>query len=258
MQPIDFAQANKTFTKPEGMTDEECSPLRVQVTEEALISKWMPSDVEKAGIAAGEPVTLSVYSRSHPPVMLHVERGERPRCVSGDPKHICGVAGMCRFDPKPREITFEDVKEIHEKMLKNDSGCADGCSHPDHKSEIQKAHERLDKEFLGPIIEKAVDEIEKTLSQADRRKAFIGGLYAKAEVSHLKRVEATVILSATFAEMIEQTIPGLEDEEAKLEPGCIARANVALMIEIARAMREESLAMVDAAMASSRLIVVPR
>jgi hypothetical protein len=164
------------------------------------------------------------------------------------------------------------------------SGCAEGCSHPDHKSEhateeqvvraleaMRKVRERNKIEITGVFIDEAKD-IEKAsevltaavaareanLNHAEKRLAFIGGLYAKAEVSHLKRVEATVILSATFAEMIEQTIPGLEDEERKLEPGCIARANVALMIEIAKAMHEESLAMVDAAMASSRLIVVPR
>lgn len=73
MNPVDFPQANRTFTKPEGWTDLECSPLRVHDTGQELISCWQPTDEERAAIAAGAPIWLSVCGHGHPPVILSAE-----------------------------------------------------------------------------------------------------------------------------------------------------------------------------------------
>jgi hypothetical protein len=72
MQPITFPEANRTFVKPEGWTEEDCRPLPIQDTGEALVSCWQPDEFERARLAAGAPVRLTVYGRGHPPVMLAV------------------------------------------------------------------------------------------------------------------------------------------------------------------------------------------
>jgi hypothetical protein len=72
MNPVDFPQANRTFTKPTSMTDEECAPLRVHDTGGELVSCWQPTEEERAAIAAGAPVWLRIFGRGHPPVVLEV------------------------------------------------------------------------------------------------------------------------------------------------------------------------------------------
>lgn len=79
MQPIDFPEANKRFTKPEGWTDEECATLHVQDTGEELVSYWRPDDEERARLAAGAPVRLAVVGRAHPPVRVETGDAERGR-----------------------------------------------------------------------------------------------------------------------------------------------------------------------------------
>lgn len=70
MNPIDFPEANFTFTKPASMTDEECGSLRVHDTGEAFVSCWKPDADERRRIARGAPVFLCVVGRGHPPVMV--------------------------------------------------------------------------------------------------------------------------------------------------------------------------------------------
>jgi hypothetical protein len=72
MKPIPFKEANKVFTKPPSMTDEECSPLHVHNTGDALISCWQPSEEEREAIARGEPIWLRVHGQGHPPVSIEV------------------------------------------------------------------------------------------------------------------------------------------------------------------------------------------
>jgi hypothetical protein len=112
-------------------------------------------------------------------------------------------------------------------------------------------------EITGVILDEAKD-IQAALSRDERRLAFIGGLCAKAEVSHLKKIEALVILQGTLAEMLSQTIPGLQEEADKVEPGSIARFNADLMVEIAKEVQREALNVIDHAMANSKLIIMPR
>jgi hypothetical protein len=70
MRPIDFREANRTYTKPSSMTDEECSPLRVCDTGEALISCWCPTWRERLTILVRGRVWLWVVGRGQPPVAV--------------------------------------------------------------------------------------------------------------------------------------------------------------------------------------------
>lgn len=136
-----------------------------------------------------------------------------------------------------QEITFDDVKAVHEQMLKNDN---EGPRSPLSLDDFKRK---------GEQVKAIMDE---------RRLAFVGGLYAKAEVRHLRKIDALVILQATLAEMLDNTIPGLQEEADKVEPGSIARFNADLMVEMAKELRIEALRAVDHAMANSTLVVVPR
>jgi hypothetical protein len=84
VNPIDFPEANRTFGKPAGMTDEECQPLRVHDSGEGYISCWRPTDEERAAVAAGGPVWLCVVGRGHPPVWLD----GRPNIFQGGPPPV--------------------------------------------------------------------------------------------------------------------------------------------------------------------------
>jgi hypothetical protein len=68
--PTDFPQANRTFTKPPDMTDEECSPLRVCDTGEALISCWRMTWRERFSVLLRGRVWLWVVGRGQPPVAV--------------------------------------------------------------------------------------------------------------------------------------------------------------------------------------------
>lgn len=74
MIAIDFPEANRTFGKPDSMTDEECSSLRVLDTGQTLVSVWVLNEEERRAIAAGAPVMLSVFGRVHPVVALGVRK----------------------------------------------------------------------------------------------------------------------------------------------------------------------------------------
>lgn len=111
----------------------------------------------------------------------------------------------------------------------------------------------------GPGCQNPHHKVENGPSpQEERRLAFVGALYAKAETSHLKRVDALLILQATLAEMLVPAIEGLKLEASHIQPGSIARVNADLMVEIAEELRTEALKVVDHAMANTRLVLVPR
>lgn len=113
---------------------------------------------------------------------------------------------------------------------------------------------------MSGIVFDEFTDIERQINAriAEDRQTFVGALYAKAETSHLKRVEALVILQATLAEMLVPAVEGLKQEEDKIEPGSIARANAHLMVEIADELRVEALKVVDHYMANCRLVIVPK
>jgi hypothetical protein len=82
MKPADFPQANRTYTKPPDMTDEECSPLRVYDTGEALVSCWQFSWRERLAVLFRGRAWLWVIGRGQPPVALEVESPFSP-CEEG-------------------------------------------------------------------------------------------------------------------------------------------------------------------------------
>lgn len=48
MKPMDFKQANKTYHKPEDMTEKECGSLRVYIDDNGYcISKWKMSFMDR-------------------------------------------------------------------------------------------------------------------------------------------------------------------------------------------------------------------
>lgn len=78
MLPTDFPQANFTFTKPQGFTDEECSDLRVfkgtdPTNVPVIISAWQPSKEDIEAINAGKPIYLQIVGYGMPPVALYTE-----------------------------------------------------------------------------------------------------------------------------------------------------------------------------------------
>ncbi len=75
MTPTSFKETNLVFTKPESMTDEECSLLPVCVTQypdgtDVIISKWKLSDEELEQVMKEKCVWLHVIGKGTPPVSL--------------------------------------------------------------------------------------------------------------------------------------------------------------------------------------------
>lgn len=70
MKPADFPLANVTLQPPEGMSD--CVPLPVCATDGTITSIWEPTDEERAAIAAGGRIALTVWGNAHPPVGIGV------------------------------------------------------------------------------------------------------------------------------------------------------------------------------------------
>lgn len=77
MTPIDFRFSNHTFQKPEGWTDEQCTPLPVHIHENnefpGIISCWKLSEEDLQRINETGVVWLNVVGRTMPPVLLFTE-----------------------------------------------------------------------------------------------------------------------------------------------------------------------------------------
>lgn len=78
MNPINFEQSNRTYVKPESMTDEQCGSLSVFVGVDTdqfpfILSKWELSDEELDQINETKAVWLNVVSTEMPPVALFVQ-----------------------------------------------------------------------------------------------------------------------------------------------------------------------------------------
>lgn len=77
MNPIPLEGATRTIGESQGYRG---LPLRDVLTNctvngdgtPAMVSAWLPDEVERARIAAGEPIYLMVLGNQHPPVMLSV------------------------------------------------------------------------------------------------------------------------------------------------------------------------------------------
>lgn len=71
MIPTEFPESNKTLTKPQGMTDDECGSLPVYNDGAQSISCWRMSWRERLSALLRGRVWLQVYAgRTQPPVSL--------------------------------------------------------------------------------------------------------------------------------------------------------------------------------------------
>lgn len=72
MKPIKFKQQNITYTKPEGMTDEQCGSLPAYKYESGIISCWKMSLRERIKVLFTGVVWFDVVSQVQPPIWLGV------------------------------------------------------------------------------------------------------------------------------------------------------------------------------------------
>lgn len=89
MNPSKIQGANAALGAPEDWDADkqgECATLPVRINAEAgtIESAWEPSDEEKAAIAAGRPVILTIWGRLHPPVSVNVEAATRSISLDGE------------------------------------------------------------------------------------------------------------------------------------------------------------------------------
>jgi len=78
MIPVDFKEANFTFTRPKSMTDEQCGDLRVWKGYDLagfpiIVSCWRLSKEDLEEINRTGKIWLSVTSEVTPPVSLFTE-----------------------------------------------------------------------------------------------------------------------------------------------------------------------------------------
>jgi hypothetical protein len=75
MTPTAFAEQNKTLTKPEGVTDEECRSLPVYNDGMQSVSCWRMSWRERLSALWHGKIWLQIYAgRTQPPVSLTAAR----------------------------------------------------------------------------------------------------------------------------------------------------------------------------------------
>lgn len=83
MLPVTFSCANSTLGPPPGDTLTDCGSLPVQRTFEdgqpVFNSRWRMSDEERAHIAAGGDIELTIWGTGHPPVAVNVVDAEAPQ-----------------------------------------------------------------------------------------------------------------------------------------------------------------------------------
>lgn len=76
MMAVDFIEANVTYGKPKGMTDEQCHSIRAMkaITDDGfpiIVTVWMPSKEDIDAINAGRPVILRIVGEIMPPVSIY-------------------------------------------------------------------------------------------------------------------------------------------------------------------------------------------
>lgn len=78
--PASFDESNAVLGRPKGMTDDECTPLSVLITEDTaeqpvVVSCWKLTAEEMAEIQRTGRIWLGIYGQTMPPVWVV---GERP------------------------------------------------------------------------------------------------------------------------------------------------------------------------------------
>lgn len=86
MRPAEFHGFNKIYYAPKDWDQDkvECTPLHVRISDKlipactTITSVWVPSDEERAQIAAGDNIKLTIVGNVMPPVMLGMsDKSER-------------------------------------------------------------------------------------------------------------------------------------------------------------------------------------
>lgn len=70
MRPSDFEGSNAVYRAPAGISKEDCGDLPILRNGPLMTSCWIPDDHERAQIAAGGPIFLTVFGSGHPMVSL--------------------------------------------------------------------------------------------------------------------------------------------------------------------------------------------
>ncbi len=71
MKPIEFVEANKTLTKPEGMTEKQCQSLPVFTDGDVCISCWKFNLKERFEILLSGILWCRIRSgKTQPPIVL--------------------------------------------------------------------------------------------------------------------------------------------------------------------------------------------
>lgn len=74
MKPIEFAEQNKTLTKPQGYTDEQCRSLPCFTNGEQVISRWQMNWRERLIVLITGRLWVSVWSgHTSPPIKPMIE-----------------------------------------------------------------------------------------------------------------------------------------------------------------------------------------
>lgn len=74
MKPINFKEQNITYTKPAGMTDEECGSLPAYADGLHNISCWSMSLKERLAALFKGVVWIDVMGSAQPPIWLGTEK----------------------------------------------------------------------------------------------------------------------------------------------------------------------------------------
>jgi len=75
MKPIEFKEQNFTLTKPDDMTDEECTPLPVHRTGSRIISCWKMSLIDRIRAVLHGRIWIDIHAHiTHPPISLQCEK----------------------------------------------------------------------------------------------------------------------------------------------------------------------------------------
>ena len=71
--PVPFPQVNFTYTKPEGMTDQECGSLPCFKGETFTVSCWQLTPRDRLRVLFGGKLWLMLMMDGHPPVCITPE-----------------------------------------------------------------------------------------------------------------------------------------------------------------------------------------
>lgn len=77
MKPTKIEGETRDLGPPPGWDDSQCGRLSIRDEQDPdigdqMVSQWVPDDEERALLAAGAHIRLSICGTMHPPVMISV------------------------------------------------------------------------------------------------------------------------------------------------------------------------------------------